>query len=198
MPHIEGQAAQFLYGQLPRHIINDYEELVREMNNRFRVVETTRSFAAKFSRRNQKSGETAEDYAADLKMLYVKAHGYRDRRTREGDLVRGFLDGLRDEEVRFEIEFHKEPVTIDEAVYHVVNFVQTRNSVGSDRKYRTAGRAIQKGEDSDIDFGNLSESLCRVPEKVVPWSRPTTECDRCHSSSSGSRQVHNNHEEILT
>ncbi|XP_060590512.1 uncharacterized protein LOC132745582 [Ruditapes philippinarum] len=168
------------------------------MNNRFRVVETTRSFAAKISRRNQKSGENVEDYAADLKIIYDKAHGYRDRRTREEDLVRRFLDGLRDEEVRFEIEFHKEPETIDEAVYNVVNFVQTQNSVGSDRRYRAARRAIQKSEDSDIDFGSPSEKFCRVPEKVLPWSRPPTESDRSQSTSSSSRQVQNKQEEILT
>lgn len=77
----------------------------------------------KLSRRNQRAGETTEGYAADLEMLYDKAHGYRNRRTREEDPVRRFLDGLRDDEVRFEEEFHKEPDTIDEAVYHVVNFI---------------------------------------------------------------------------
>lgn len=35
---------------------------------------------------------TEEDYAADLKMLYDKAHGYRDKRTREKDVLRKSLD----------------------------------------------------------------------------------------------------------
>ncbi|KAH3712921.1 hypothetical protein DPMN_072681 [Dreissena polymorpha] len=53
-------------------------------------------------------------------MLYDREHPHRDRRTRDKDLVRRFLDGLQDEEVKFEVEYHKEPTTIDEAVYNVV------------------------------------------------------------------------------
>lgn len=148
LPRLEGQAGQFVFVQLPSHIVNNYCELVREMNNRFNTVETSRAFAAKFSRRNQKQGETAEEYAAELKMLYDKAHGYRDRRTRDEDLLRRFLDGIRDEEARFEIEFHKEPSTIDEAVYHVVNFIQTRNCYG-DRRNRLARRTSENDEDDE-------------------------------------------------
>ncbi len=127
LPRIEGQASEFVFTQLPRAILSDYQNLVAELNSRYRVIHTARSYAAKFSRRSQKYGETAEEYAADLKMLYDKGHGYRDRRTRNEDLVRRFLDGLIDEEVRFEVEYHKEPETIDEAVFHVDNFIQTRN-----------------------------------------------------------------------
>ena len=84
------------------------------MNSRFRVIETARSFAAKFSQRTQKPNETVEDYAADLKRLYDKAHGFRDRRTRDEDLVRRFLDGLYDEEISFEyiVIFEKEEFEI--------------------------------------------------------------------------------------
>ena len=136
LPRLEGTAAQFVFAQLPPLVLNDYQELVAAMNSRFRVVQTARSFAAKFSRRNQRPGETAEDFAADLKRLYDKAHGYRDRRTREEDLVRRFLDGLHDEEVRSEVEFNKEPQNIDEAVYHVVNLIQIRNAIRSEKRGR--------------------------------------------------------------
>ena len=46
-----------------------------------------------------------EDYAADLKRLYDKAHGYRNRRIRDEDLVRRFLCGLSDDELRAEVEY---------------------------------------------------------------------------------------------
>ena len=71
--------------------------------------------------------------------------------------MRRFLDGLKDHEARFEIEFHKEPEDIDTAVYHAVNFLQTRRrSSGdnySDRKKRYARRASQE-----------SDSECEIPE----------------------------------
>ena len=33
---------------------------------------------------------------------------------------------MRDSEARIEIEYHKEPDDIDLAMYHAVNFIQTR------------------------------------------------------------------------
>ena len=140
LPRIEGQAAEFVFSQLPPHILEDYRELVQEMHSRYRVVETARSFAVQFSRRSQKYGESIEEYAADLKRLYDKAHGYRDRFCREEDLVRRFLDGLTDEDVKFEVEFHKEPRTIDEAVLHAANMMQMRNNPESEKRYRKGVR----------------------------------------------------------
>jgi len=118
LPMIEGQASEFVFAQLPTEVLSDYHELTSELTRRYRVIETSRSFAAKFSRRNQKHGEKAEDYAAELKRLYDKAHKQRDRSTRDEDLVRRFLDGLVDQGVKFEVEYHKEPRNIDEAVFH--------------------------------------------------------------------------------
>ncbi len=153
LPRLEGVAGQFVFSQLSRDILYDYSELIGEINSRFRVVETAQSFAAKFSRRNQRHGETAEDYAADLKRLYDKAHGYRDRRTRDEDLVRRFLDGLYDEDVRFEVEFHKEPRNIDEAVYQVINLIQIRSSCRGEKRNRNNIRRAQDLRDYEYTSG---------------------------------------------
>jgi hypothetical protein len=165
LPRLEGQAGQFAFSQLSPPVLNDYQELVAEMNSRFRVIETARSFAAKFSQRSQKHGETAEEFAAELKRLYDKAHGYRDRRTRDEDLVRRFLDGLLDDEVRFEVEYHKEPRNIDEAVFHVVNLIQTRRLGFSDRHGRKMARRttdlFQDVPEEDVE----PEVVNRIPFK---------------------------------
>ncbi|KAH3698138.1 hypothetical protein DPMN_085657 [Dreissena polymorpha] len=97
------------------------------MNSRFRVIETPRSLVAKFNRRKQRHSATVVEFAADLKVLYDRAHRCRDRQTREEDLVRRFIDGLYDDENKFEVKFNKEPRTVDEAIYHFVNLMQTRN-----------------------------------------------------------------------
>ena len=148
LPRIQGGAGEFVNSQLPKGVLNDYGLLVSELNSRYRVVETSRTFAVKFSNRNQRSGETAEEYAAELKRLYDNAHGYRDQRTRQEDLVRRFLDDLQDETARFQVEFNKEPRDIDEAVYHVVNFLQTRQKplnrdLDNDRKVKKFVRRAQ-------------------------------------------------------
>ena len=51
-----------------------YPELIKKLNNIFRVIETQRTNAAKFSQRVQKPNETVEEYAAELKRLYSKAY----------------------------------------------------------------------------------------------------------------------------
>lgn len=133
-----------MFSQLPHQVLNDYDMLIMELTNRYRVIETPKTYAAFFSARSQKQGETIEEYAAELKCLYDKAHGYRDARTRQEDLVRRFLDGLWDVESKFEVEFNKEPRTIDEAVLHVVNFMQTKGRLGRMEKSK---RQIRKFND---------------------------------------------------
>ena len=182
LPRMEGQAGQFVFAQLPPRTLRDYQELLCELHSRFRVIETARSFAAKFSERSQRSNETAEEYAADLKVLYDKAHGYRDKHTREEDLVRRFLDGLRDDEVRFEVEYHKEPGTLDEAVYHVVTLIQTRNI--RERKNRDHARRAADSDDSDYE----PELLYRV-QANKPKENPADEKKTEPAIGSGVQQV---------
>ena len=83
----------------------NYETLVAELNSRFRVVETKKTFGAQFSKRNQKVSESAEEYAAELKRLYDRAYSQRDSETRQEDLLRRFLDGLYDAKARFQVEY---------------------------------------------------------------------------------------------
>ncbi|KAH3857483.1 hypothetical protein DPMN_100090 [Dreissena polymorpha] len=67
LPRLEDAATQFVFSQLSAHVFNHYHELMKEIDSRFRVIETPRTFAAKFSRRSQRSCETLEEFAADLK-----------------------------------------------------------------------------------------------------------------------------------
>lgn len=156
LPRMEGQAGQFVFAQLPPRVLQNYKELLCELDSRFRVIQTARSFAAKFSSRSQRPNESVEEYAADLKILYDKAHGYRDKHIREEDLVRRFLDGLREDDIRFEVEYHKEPETLDQAVYHVVNLIQTRSA--KDRRNRDHARRAADSADPDP----YTETLYRV------------------------------------
>ena len=90
MPKLQGKAGDFVFSQLSKDTRSCYQELVKELNSRFRVVETEKSFAAKFSQRSQRTDETVEEFAADLKRLYAKAYKNRDCRTKQEDLVRSF------------------------------------------------------------------------------------------------------------
>lgn len=85
-----------------------------------------------FNRRDQKPGETAIQYGAELKRLYDKAYPNRNSGTRYEDLLRRFLDGINDENARFQIEFVKDPEYIDEAIRHVINFTEARKASYTD------------------------------------------------------------------
>ena len=122
LPRMHETAGDFVFGQLNQLTRQSYRKLVREIGNRFRVVETSKSYAAKFSSRSQKVGERVEEYAAELKRLYDKAHPNRDSRTREEDLLRRFLDGLSERDAQYNVEYVKEPRNIDEAVLYAVHY----------------------------------------------------------------------------
>ena len=122
LPRLQGAVGEFVFGQLRREVSANYAQLVSELNSRFRVVVTKKTYGAQFSHRSQKSSESVEEYAAELKRLYDKAHANRDEETRHENLLRKFLDGLYDEKARFQVEYVKEPRDIDEAVYQGVDF----------------------------------------------------------------------------
>ena len=176
LPRLQGQAGEFVYGQLSHIIRTDYNALIKELNSRFRVVETSRTFGAKFSNRSQKPGEPVEEYAADLKRLYDKAHANRDQETRREDLLRRFLDGLTDDKARFHIEYVKEPLDMDEAVYEVVNFQETKRRPqqyddGMERRNRRPVRNVGVLNDTDsedeYEYENESckERIARAPPR---------------------------------
>ena len=125
---LQGKAGELVFDQLPRDVCLSYRRLTRELDVRFRKVETSRSFVAKFSWRDQSIGETVEEYSAELKHLYCKAYANRNRNTRREDLLRRFLDGIEDQKTRFHVEYIKQPFDIDDAVFEVVNYLQIRRS----------------------------------------------------------------------
>ncbi|CAG2211272.1 unnamed protein product [Mytilus edulis] len=114
LPRIQGEAGDFVFTQLPTGVLERYTELVRELSYRYRVIENEKSFKARFARRNQKPGEKAEEYAAELKRLHHKAYPNRDRQQRKEDLLERFMRGILDEEVRFFVNYVKKPDDIDE------------------------------------------------------------------------------------
>ncbi|KAH3749411.1 hypothetical protein DPMN_183909 [Dreissena polymorpha] len=141
-----------VFGRFKAGLVLDiHYELLREIDSRFKIIETPRSFAAKFSRRSQRHGETLEEFAQELKRLYDKTHFWRDGRTRDEDLVRRFLDGLYDEDLRFQVEYHKEPRNIDEAVYYAVSFIELRSMQKEARKSR---RVVRRAVDDVSDAEN--------------------------------------------
>lgn len=180
LPRLHGTAGEFVFGQPRRNVRSNYAQLVSELNSRFRVVITKKTYGAQFSHRNQKSSESVEEYAAELKRLYAKAHANRNEHTRQEDLLRRFLDGLYDDKARFQVEYVKEPRDIDEAVFQVVDFQETRhrpllNEGNCEKRGKKHARSVKyvmtEYEDSDLEIEGGDSQDKRVKREKIGMAR---------------------------
>lgn len=179
LPKLQGAAGEFAFGQLTKRVRGNYESLIQELKNRYRVVETAKTFGVQFSRRNQKPAESVEEYAAELKRLYDKAYVKRDKNTRREDLLRRFLDGLIDEKASFQVEYIRDPEDIDEAVFEVVSFTaakqhQTAREQSSDFKRSKKATRMVRSEESDSEE---KRSVKRVKKSAIQDLETDTESE---------------------
>jgi len=162
LPRLQGAAGDFVFGQLSKNTRGSYKSLTRELKIRFRVIENPKAYGVKFSKRDQKCNESVEEYAASLKDLYNKAYPDRDTKTRDEDLLRRFLDGLYDEKAKEQVEFVKAPRTIDEAMFEVVNYYDTKSKVYVDRKKVIRMVKPDDSDESDGDVSTLEDTASQV------------------------------------
>lgn len=162
LPRLQGGAGEFVFTQLTSRTLRNYSELVVELGYRYRVIENVKSYQAMFASRNQKLGETVEEYAAELKRLHYKAYPRRDKDQRRDDLVERFMRGIVDDEVRFLVNFMKKPEDIDEAVFCVVECKSERSGSRhqepyGERKMRKFLRRAQPMEDRSQSEDEMSD-----------------------------------------
>ncbi|VDI33903.1 Hypothetical predicted protein [Mytilus galloprovincialis] len=105
LPRLQGTAGDFVYDQLSSKVTQSYRRLVKELENRFGEIDTTKIYISRFNGRRQHNDESVQNFAAELKMLYDK--------------------GLLDENARIHVELNKEPSSIEEAVYFTVHYQET-------------------------------------------------------------------------
>jgi hypothetical protein len=190
LPRLQGEAGEFAYGQLPEEVRCNYPKLIAELTSRFQKVETPKTYGKKFASRVQRVGDSVEAFAADLKRLYDKAYKGRPDKTRQEDLLRQFFDGLDDVNSKGEIEFHKNPQTLDEAVALVVNYQETCQmrdlKVQSDGSRRATINA--KAEPRVVQSDSDSDEAARVTRTQV-----VTE-----NKQSSTNNVENSGDKLLT
>lgn len=161
LPRIQGLAADFAYGQLKATTLKNYKQLVKELKIRFGEIESCKSYRTKFNYRKQLKYESPEEFAAELKRLYDKAHPTRDAETRQEDLVSHFLTGLIDNQARIYVELNKDPQTIDEAVLHAIHYnevIEYKTSNRNDAHSPNSGHyRIRKVQLSDKDNNRVNQ-----------------------------------------
>ena len=152
---LQGTAADFVFDELPQEIVGNFQSLVHELCLRFQTVETNRTFRAQFGKRTQRIGESVEDYCAELKRIYDKAYPGRNPEMRQQLLLQQFLSGLRDKQAKFAVEYFKEPCTIEDAVHHVVTYMEAQQSaLYSDRAIDRRSKSVRFKADAVTDEGD--------------------------------------------
>ena len=164
---LQGTAAYFVFDELPQEIVCNFQSLVHELSLRFQTVETNKTFRAQFGKRTQRVGESVEDYCAELKRIYDKAYPGRNLEMRRQLLLQQFLNGLRDKQAKFAVEYFKEPGSIEDAVHNVVTYMEPQEGPKfDDSRNRNHSKSVRfltgsaDGDEADDDssdddgFGN--------------------------------------------
>ena len=96
-----------------------------------------------------------EDYAAELKRLYDKAYPGRIPEIRRQLLLQHFLNGLRDKNAKSAVEYCKEPNSIEEAIHHVVIYLEAQQGPKGDGGHRrkSRGKSVRFDDNDDDDDG---------------------------------------------
>ena len=164
---MQGTAADFVFDEITKDIISSFQSLVHELGLRFQSVETTKTFRVQFGKRTQRIGESVEDYSAELKRIYDKAYPGRNPEMRRQLLLQQFLNGLRDKQAKFAVEYFKEPGSIEDAVHNVVTYMEAQQGPKfDDSRNRNHSKSVRfltgsaDGDEADDDssdddgFGN--------------------------------------------
>jgi hypothetical protein len=76
-------AGDLAYDQLLSRVTSSYSRLIKELENRFGEVDTTKIYITIFYQRHQMHNESVQEYSVDLKRLYDKGFPRRDKVTRQ-------------------------------------------------------------------------------------------------------------------
>ena len=119
-----------------------------------------KTFISKFGNRQQKPGERVEDYAAEFKRLYDKAHSKRNLETREENLLRKFLDVLAYSDAQFHVEYVNDQKILTRLSYRLLyNFEETGRAQNNKHKMvrRIKGQKSKARSESFKKFQNGSQ-----------------------------------------
>ena len=111
---LRGEAAEYAFGQLPPEALQDFTQLEKALEARYKEKRTSSSYLAEQENRKLQSKEKLADYVAGMKKLVIKGYPTADAQTREKINVRHFLKGLTDQEMGVSVGM-REPASIDEA-----------------------------------------------------------------------------------
>ena len=140
---LRGEAAEYAFGQLPPEALQDFTQLEKALEARYKEKRTSSSYLAELENRKLQPKEKLADYVVDIKKLVIKGYPTADAQTREKINVRHFLKLLTDQQMGVSVGM-REPASIDEARQILEMYNSLRDEVKNTRV-----RAVQPANDSD-------------------------------------------------
>ena len=88
---MRGKAAEYAFGQLPPEALQEFTQLEKALEARYKEKRTSSTYLAEQENRKLQPKEKLADYVADMKKLVIKGYPTADAQTREKINVRHFL-----------------------------------------------------------------------------------------------------------
>ena len=139
---LRGEPARFAFKALGPEVRNDYQALIEELSAQFAEFESKKVYRAKYCNLKQAVGQSEQELAATIKMIYGRAFLGRDWKISQEDMVSKFLEALLDDGQRTVLEYPKVPETLDAALRQAIHYreaARKTNDIGNGfmRAYRT-------------------------------------------------------------
>ena len=119
---LRGEPARFAFKALFPEVQNDYKALIKELSAQFAEFESKKVYRAKYRNLKQEVGQSEQELAATIKMIYGRAFPGRDRKISQEDMVSKFLEALLDGGQRMALEYPKVPETLDAALRQAIHY----------------------------------------------------------------------------
>ena len=149
---LRGQA-QGVLGNLSGDALNDYDELVRALNERFAPPNQTELYRAQLRERTKKATESLPELGQSVRRLTNLAYPTAPYDVRETLAKEQFLDALIDSDMRLRIK-QARPRDLNEAIRHAVELEAYAKAEKTDTEkrgyYRPIGSAEKTNELSEL------------------------------------------------
>ena len=116
MSSLRGEPAKFVFKALGPEVRNDYKALIEKLTTGFTKFKSKKVYRAKYRNLKQEPGQSEQELAATIKMIYGRAFPGRDRKISQEDMVSKFLEALHDNDQHTALEYPTVPETLDAAL----------------------------------------------------------------------------------
>ncbi len=98
-------------------MVENYWLLVKELDQRFRLVQSRDTWQQEFYTCHLRSKENIKEFAADVNRLIIKAYpSGLSEEARQDMLIKQVFDGLEDNEARYQVKYLMHPRSFQDAV----------------------------------------------------------------------------------